>query len=331
MDIMTQWVLNMPEEIKGAVEIFNAFKIPDFSFKNIILLGTGGGSRTTFDLISAFLFDKLKFPLVIHQGYHIPNFVNEETLSIVMSYSGKTEETLSALSHVIGKTKKIIIITSNGEMESISREKSLPVLRVPYGFEARSAIPYLFFPLLLILSSYQNLDVTNEIEETISVLKSERETISFDEIRSVSEKIKGKIPFIYGSYGFSDSLSLRFRRQLAENGKTLSHSNIIPNMHHDEIVGFMDREILPFIIPVFLRDYFEEEKIKKRFDITKEIFEGMGIDCLEIYPLAKGGKLSRMFSMLFKIDLISIDYGKLRGFNPKDVSIISLLKEKMEE
>ena len=317
MDIMTQWVLNMPEEIKGAVEIFNAFKIPDFSFKNIILLGTGGGSRTTFDLISTFLFDKLKFPIVIHQGYHIPNFVNEETPS--------------ALSHVVGKTKKIIIITSNGEMESISREKSLPVLKVPYGFEARSAISYLFFPLLLILSSYQNLDVTNEIEETISVLKSERETISFDEIRSISEKIKGKIPFIYGSYGFSDSLSLRFRRQLAENGKTLSHSNIIPNMHHDEIVGFMDKEILPFIIPVFLRDYFEEEKIKKRFDITKEIFEGMGINCLEIYPLAKGGKLSRMFSMLFKIDLISIDYGKLRGFNPKDVSIISLLKEKMKE
>ena len=331
MDIMTQWVLNMPEEIEGAVEIFNAFKVPDFSFKNIILLGTGGGSRTTFDLISTFLFDKLKFPLVIHQGYHIPNFVNEETLSIVMSYSGNTEETISALSHAIGKTKKIIIITSNGKMESISRKKSLPVLKVPHGFEARSAIAYLFFPLLLILSSYQKLDVANEIEETISVLKTERKTINFDEIRSISEKMKGKIPFIYGSYGFSDSLSMRFRRQLAENGKTLSHSNVIPNMHHDEIVGFMDKEILPFIIPIFLRDYFEEERIKKRFNITKKIFESIGIDCLEIYPLTKGGKLSRMFSILFKIDLISIDYGKLRGFNPKDVSIISLLKEKMKE
>jgi hypothetical protein len=34
--------------------------------------------------------------------------------------------------------------------------------------------------------------------------------------------------------------------------------------------------------------------------------------------------------LIFKIDLISIKFSKIRGFNPKDVEIIKKLKEMMK-
>lgn len=331
MDRMMEWTLKMPEEIEESLSIFNRFSVPQYKFRNIVFLGTGGGSRTSFDLINSYLFDKMKFPIYIHQGYHIPEFVSSDTLGVVVSYSGNTEETVSSFKEILKRTNNLIVVTSNGKLEEISERNSIPFIKIPSGFEARSSLPYLFFPVLLTLSEYLNIDIRNEIKETVEVLKREREGVNLNKIREISKRIEGKIPFIYGFYGFSDSLSLRMRRQLAENGKTLSHSNIIPDMHHDEIVGFMDKRLIPFIIPILLRDFFEEERIRKRFVITKEIFTEMGIEPIEIYPGERSGKLSRIFSVLFKIDLITIDYGKMKGFDPKDVLIIKLLKEKMRE
>ncbi len=97
-------------------------------------------------------------------------------------------------------------------------------------------------------------------------------------------KILGRIPFIYSSYGFS-ILAECLRRQLAENGKTLAHSNRIPNMHHDEIVGYENMELQNTVLPIFLRDFEEDPLIVKRYSVTKEILKDKGFAILELYPL----------------------------------------------
>lgn len=206
----------------------------------------------------------------------------------------------------------------------------MPLIKLKDGYEARHALHLIFFSILKILSFYLNLDLESEINDTIKTLKGIREKY-FDEIKKTVNEMKGRIPFIYGSYLFSDSIAERFRRQLNENGKTLSHSNVIPSLHHDEIVGFMDKTLSEKVYIFLIRDFYENERIKKRFEITKKVLESYGFKYFEIYPENSTYKLSRIFSIIYKLDLISLEYANKRGFDPKDVKIIEYLKELMKK
>ncbi|HOC52679.1 MAG TPA: bifunctional phosphoglucose/phosphomannose isomerase [Caldisericia bacterium] len=327
--IMFDSIYNVPEDIEEVKDHLKDYKIPDFKFNKIVFLGTGGGSRAAFDIISTYLFDKSPYPIFIYQGYEIPQFIDKDTLVIACSYSGETEETISSLEKSIKKTDKIIIFSSNGKLEKISNEKNLPFIKLKKGYEARQALHIIFFSIILILEKFLELDFSNDIDEVIKILKIEREKNNSELDKIVNDMID-RIPVIYGSSNFSDSIAERFRRQLNENGKILAHSNIIPNLHHDEIVGFMDKKLKDILYIILLRDHFENEKIKKRFDITREIFKDYGYKVKEIYPISNSSKLARIFSLIFKIDLISIKFSKIRGFNPKDVEIIKKLKEMMK-
>lgn len=329
-EIMYKSIYNIPEDILEIVENLKDFYLPEYEFEKILFLGTGGGSRASFDILSTYLFDKSKYPILIYQGYDLPKFVDQNTLVIACSYSGDTEETIESLKKSFGKTEKFIVFSSDGEMEKISFERKLPFFKLKGGYEARQALHIIFFSILLTLGKLLKINFMEDIDEVIKVLKLERENIH-PEVDEVTNEMKGRVPLIYGSYGFSDSIAERFRRQLNENGKMISHSNIIPNLHHDEIVGFMDKNLKDLLYIILLRDHFEDEKIKKRFEITKRILREYGYKVREIYSVHNNFKLARMFSLVMKVDFISIKYAQTRGFNPKDVEIIKRLKELMKQ
>lgn len=329
-ELILEELKRVPDDIEEILNFFKDYKLKEIKFNNILFLGTGGGSRATFDLLLTYLFDKSPYPIFIYQGYEIPNFVNENTLIFSTSYSGETEETISSTIEAFNRTKNIFVITKGGFLESFALKNSLPLIKLKDGYEARHAMHLIFFSILKILSFYFNLDLDSEINDTIKILKVIREK-SFDEVNKILDEMKGRIPFIYGSYLFSDSIAERFRRQLNENGKTLSHSNVIPSLHHDEIVGFMDKSLSEKFLIILIRDFYENEKINKRFEITKKVLERFGFKYFEIYPENSTYKLSRMFSIIYKLDLISLEYAKNRGFDPKDVKIIEYLKELMKK
>lgn len=327
--IMLNSIYNIPEDIEEVIKNLRNFKLLNYNINKIVFLGTGGGSRAAFDILNTYLFDKSIYPFFIYQGYEIPEFIDKDTLIIVCSYSGDTEETLEAFEKSQKKTDKFIIFSSNGKLEEISKIKNLPFIKLKKGYEARQALHIIFFSILIVLGKLLKLDFLNDINEVIDFLKEERDKVIL-EVDEIANEMVNSIPIIYGSYSFSDSLAERFRRQLNENGKIIAHSNIIPNLHHDEIVGFMDKFLKDIIYIILLRDQFEDSKIKKRFDITREILKNYGYKVKEIYPIFNKTKLVRIFSLIFKIDLISIKFSIIRGFNPKDVEMIRRLKEMMK-
>jgi glucose/mannose-6-phosphate isomerase len=336
---MLKTTYGLAEQIEDALSLLQKSPpLPSFSFQKMVFCGTGGGSRSAFDLIHSYLFSSLSLPFYPLQAYELPGFVDADTLAVLVSHSGNTEETVSALENALYRTRNIVVVTGGGEMENMAHKHDLYMLKVPVGIEARSAIGYLFFVLLHILGKlFPTLYPEEEIEEAICHLKRERELIREDQplkvnlAKQIASKLEKRFPMIYGFAGFSDGVALRFQRQLAENAKMLAHSNLIPNMHHDEIVGYEEKGLEGKAIVVLIRDHFEEKKISKRFEVTKEVLEEKGFPVLEVYPQNKGSKLARMFSLVQLIDYASIYLALLRGFNPREVFIIKLLKQKMRE
>ena len=120
---MIKLVDNFPNQLKHALSIANAAILnePNIPIQNIVITGLGG-SGIGGTIIAETLLDKLMVPVVVNKDYFLPAFVNENTLLIVSSYSGNTEETVEAMQQAITKKAQIVCITSGGKILELAKQ-----------------------------------------------------------------------------------------------------------------------------------------------------------------------------------------------------------------
>ncbi len=328
------------EQIKEAVRIGEGAKIklPVKKINKIVLTGLGG-SAIAGDLLRSYLSDEIKVPIIVNRDYFLPRFVDENTLLIVSSYSGNTEETISAYNDGIKKKAKIICITSNGEIEKIALRKKHPVIKIPTGFPPRTALGYSFFPILITLVKLGFVkSKKREISETIKVVEEKSKIYSNPEHEEnlaykIAVRLSGSLPFIYTSGKF-DAVAMRWACQIEENAKMLAHFNVFPELNHNEIVGWSGevegsfRGLINKISIVILRDDWEYERVKHRIEITDELMRPYAGEILNIYSEGKT-LLARIFSQIYLGDWVSFYLAILNKVDPTPVKPIEYLKSEL--
>ncbi|MFN3135523.1 MAG: bifunctional phosphoglucose/phosphomannose isomerase [Candidatus Kryptonium sp.] len=333
-------LVNFAQQVSEAVKIGEGAKV-NFSIKKInkIVLTGLGGSAIAGDLLRSYLSDEIKVPIIVNRDYFLSKFVDENTLLIVSSYSGNTEETISAYNDGIKKKAKIICITSNGEVEKIALRKKHPVIKIPSGYPPRTALAYSFFPILIVLSRLGFVkNKKREINEAIKLIEAKSKIYSNPEHEEnlaykIAVRLVGSIPFIYTSTKF-DAVAMRWACQIEENSKMLAHFNILPELNHNEIVGWSGevegsfKEILGRISVVILRDDYEYERVKYRIEITDDLIRPYAGEILNIYSEGKT-MLARLFSQIYLGDWVSFYLAILNKVDPTPVKPIEYLKSEL--
>jgi glucose/mannose-6-phosphate isomerase len=315
---MLKSIKDFPIQCREALSLPKGISVGE-DVSNIVVVGMGG-SAIGGDLLKTYLRD-LKIPITVIRDYKVPNFVNESTLVFAISYSGNTEETLSAYNDASSKGAQIISITSGGKLQN----ESSKVITIPTGLQPRAALGYLFFPMLGVLHNSNIARVKNEeLNEMLMLLKKVED---FEEKgRELAKKLKDKIPVIYSSEALSP-IAMRWKTQINENSKLPAFYNIFSEMNHNEIVGYkgMDRTFAAVII----RDDYDNDRIKKRMDISKSLMEQY-VDVEEVETIGKG-LLSRLFSAIYIGDFTSYHLALWNHVNPSPVEIIEDLKRQLTE
>ncbi len=339
----------VPEFIQDAIERARKLVIPSdievkgttlkyYNFSQIIGVGMGG-SAISFDFLRSFLrYANVKIPVESNRDYNLPPYADENTLVVLISYSGNTEETLSCFIDAIEKGCPIVALTSGGILEAFCIKFGLPYVKLPSGLPPRASLPYLFFPLLVVLEKL-NVHPTfkKDVEETLAVvevLKEELkpETLIIDNLaKRIAICLYNKIPLIYG-HTYFDSVANRIKCQFNENSKVIALSEVLPEMNHNGIVGWeAETQLLESFYPVFIRDPNESPAIKARIEISRDqIILKKKKQIIEI--LARGQSvLAKMFSVTYIGDFTSIYLAILYGTDPTPVKSISLLKSQLAE
>ena len=314
---MLKVIEDFPHQCKTALELAKGMTVSG-KINNIIIAGMGG-SAVGGDLLKLYLHD-LKIPVTTIRDYKLPNYANESTLVFAVSYSGNTEETLAAYEDALRKKTKIIAVTSGGKLGDISNK----TIKIPKGLQPRAALGYLFFPMLgvLVNSGIAN-ENSAEINEMLDVLSQKEDFRQFGE--KLAKKIGSRTPLIYASEQFG-AVAYRWKTQFNENSKVAAFSHVFSEMNHNEIVGYQSMSRDRFIA-IFIRDNADNERIKKRIDITKEIIS-QKVDVEEIYT--KGTYLlSRLFSGLYYADFASYYLALQNKTDPTPVHVIENLKKKL--
>ena len=316
---MLQVLKNFSAQCKEALGLPKGISVPS-DISNIVVIGMGG-SAIGGDLLKAYLLGNGKVPVHVIRDYKVPKFVDENTLVFAVSYSGNTEETLSALKDAESKNAKIIGVTSDGQLAAECNK----LIAIPKGLQPRAALGYLFFPMLGVLHNSSIIRVKNEeLNELVSVLN------KFDSFNSLGEtiakKIRDKTPIIYSSESLGP-VAMRWKTQINENAKMPAFYNVFSEMNHNEIAGY--RGIGNNFTAVLIRDKHDNDRVKKRMGICKQIME-QRINVVEAETQGSS-LLARMLSGIYLGDFVSYHLAMWNRVDPSPVEIIESMKKKLAE
>jgi len=335
---MRAMLQNFHQQVSEAMQIGKSATLPK-KFKkpkNIVVAGLGG-SAIGGDLLRTYLADELKTPMQICRHYVLPNYVDKDSLVIVSSYSGNTEETIAAHNDATKRKAQVICISTNGKTEQLAAKNKQTFIRLPKGFPPRAALGYSFFPTLVLFARLGLIKPKDsEIKETIKMLQQKGEQYSSLDAQknpslALAEKLRGKLPIVYSGADRFDVVGYRWRGQICENSKQLSFGHVVPEMNHNELVGWkVLKEQMKEMVVLFLRDSKDNKRVALRMNIMKDILAQYTTNIEECWSEGKS-HLARMFSLIHLGDWMSFYLAILNNVNPTPVEVIDYLKGELEK
>ncbi len=330
-------LLNFHEQIANAQEVLDKSKVEISSngIENILYLGIGA-SGLAGQLLKDVLFSDLTMPMDVVGSYFSPAFCNEKTLVIASSYSGDTEETLAATEQAAATGAKVICVASGGQLEKLAKEKNLPLVKLPENFLSRQALGYLFFTVYHLLGRGGFFNNYNEdLSELIKFVKEIGHRNDYPNYnghvlsRELAYNLENKIPVIYSTAPFLRSVSQSWKNEIEQKAKALAFAGVIPEMNHNEIVGWeWQSKVINDFVVIFLENEDVHPRILKRIELTKKIIKGRGVEVVDIYADGKT-VLEKVFSLVLLGDWTSYYLALLYKKDPIEIEHVDFLKKEM--
>ena len=301
------------------------------TFDNIVVIGMGG-SAMAGDIVQA-INNKYDY-IYVNRGYNIPehffNNKNTKTLFVACSYSGNTEETLSCVDQILKNNKnnenlELITICSKSEtskLYNLSLDHKLKMLNVKPGYQPRAALPMMFLKLYSLIDGHDLSEIQTKLDTLKPIIKELANDISSKIVSS------NKFPIIYTDNEKMPFIGTRFRNQLNENSKLLAMSNQFPELCHNEIVGYNNKQLI-YGINIIIKDIDYHEKNEWRIEICKKFFESRFGNVLEIEAPPHLEYIERIFYLILLIDYVSLYVALKTEQDPVAVDNIDYLKTEL--
>lgn len=328
---MKKLIEGFTQQLGHALKIGQAVDLvrPGSDIRNILITGMGG-SGIGANLVESLTFGRVPIPITVSKSYNIPQFVSPHTLFIACSYGGDTEETLATVHKGMLKRAHIICVTSGGKLLEMAKEYNLFYIQIPVGSSSpRAQLGYTLISLLYALYHTNLIGAAfiKETENAIEYLDRGEKAIQ-SEAELIAKKLRGKLPVIYCDERLK-AMAIRFQNQINENAKQMAHVNTFPEMNYNEIEGWRFPEnILPQLQVVYLYSDHDHERVEKRMEICRDIFEKKSNPIIDI--VAEGASLLEQYYYLIHLtDWISYYLAKENGIDPDTEETVDFVKSEL--
>ena len=321
---METYIEQFPQNIIEALEIgSNAilrFRSKDVD--NVVVAGLGG-SGIGGKIISQLVWDKCPVPITLVNDYRVPYWVNERTLFVATSYSGNTEETLSALSEAIQSGAQIAAITSGGSLMMLCEERNYNFIKIPSGQPPRTSFGYNSVQQFFVLQAYGLIDAyfIDELKDAAEMLKKEQSGMRA-EASAIANKIANTTPVIYAETR-SEGLAVRLRQQINENAKMLCWHHVLPEMNHNELVGWAGGNNT--YSALFIHTPEDNPGTVQRMKLSKDIIGKYTDKIIDLKPKGNS-RIARAYYLIHLSDWISYYLAAELSVDPLEIKVIDYLK-----
>ena len=322
-----------PNNMRDVIEkTYEQFEISVTEGKNFQLNYSGlnkalvcgmGGSAFPGDLIYDYLGGE--FDIKVNREYSIPSYVTKDTLIIISSYSGNTEETLSLLEDSLNKGLKTVVITAGGKLLDEANEKNIPVFKIPGGMQPRAATGHFFTGMMIILEKAGL--IKPESDKFVELAKKLKDLNLETKGHEMAHVVQQRLAIIYSSNKFG-SIAKIWKIKFNENAKQQAFFYEFPEVNHNELIGWTKLVSTPHVF--LIKNKNDHTRVQKRMMITKEILEEKDIPVTEVEM--KGETLfEQMFSTIMLGDFVSYHTAILNGVDPYPVPLVEEFKQRLNK
>lgn len=303
--------------------------------QNVVLAGMGGSALQAV-LAKSWLKDELPVPFEYNREYNLPAYVGPNTLVIVSSYSGNTEETISCFNQAQKAEAQIVVLAKGGKLKELAQEHKLPFYELPDLSQPR------FGAYVGLVAVTEILESAHLLEGKVGALRdqqpfmqqaadqwSQEQPTNQNQAKQLALELAGKSGVIWGGPLLS-AAAYKWKISLNENAKNVAFWNEWPEFNHNEFIGWSSHPIEKVFGVVELVSKFEHERIQQRYDVSNRLLSGK---LPKPYVIHVEGE-SRLQELLWATllgDFVSLYLAILNGNNPTPVKLVEKLKTELKK
>jgi glucose/mannose-6-phosphate isomerase len=267
--------------------------------------------------------------------YGLPAWTTPDTTVLCASYSGDTEETLACYEAAGALGAPRVAVTSGGRLAELARADGVPVIPVAGGFQPRAAVAYMTVAALEVAwlcgagpRMGAEIDVAADHLEQL-VVEWGAEGAEDCEAKALARALHDSVPVIAGS-GLTTPIAYRWKTQFNENAKIPAFTHELPELDHNEVVGWQGAEAFGRFAAIFLDDSDTHPRVQERIALSREL---IGEHATGSYLVKSRGHttVERVLSLVLLGDLVSLYVAVLRGTDPTPVDVLETLKQRLAD
>ncbi len=323
-------VLEMPKQIAEALGKSSEFNEGDIPLdrSKIHLVGLGGSA-----IAGELMMDMLApvHSISIHRGTKPPR---DKRGVIVSSYSGNTSEILELSGLVTGGLRTVVYFTSGGKLETLGAENSIPVWKMPDGYQPRAAVGWSLSYVASILERWRvSTGTQNKLLLAAKRLSESLERGNWEEhplVRAalpISHELYNRNGVIFHSLRCTGA-ARRLAAQITENSHQAAFAMVLPEAMHNAVEGIGGSSPDKWTL-IFVSDPSDPPSLRSLIIRSIDYFSTLGFKCLQL-PSAGKDQFELTLSRLFLSDIISLFLAAKIGVDPTPLRIIPKLKPPLE-
>lgn len=261
------------EQCEAAWQQVNALDVPKIeNIQTVVFCGMGASIYGAL-VLKSLLGPEIQFPTEVISDYFLPDYVGKNTLVVLTSYSGTTEEVLSCAQEAKAKEAQMVILTKGGPLAEFAKDNKIPAYifdgKLNSGNVPRLGAGYTILGLIGLLNKAHVIDIEEqEISQAITRMKEKFEEIKQQALQD-HKIFVNKIPIIFSAEHLSGNAQI-IRNQFNETSKVFSSFFLIPDLNHHLMEGLQFPTDAPLHFFVIDSPNYSE-KIRKRVELTIEV------------------------------------------------------------
>jgi glucose/mannose-6-phosphate isomerase len=320
-------VLALPDHLSDALWRFESAGMKPIEDATGLIVCGMGGSAVGGILARAALGDRLLKALMVIRDYELPPWAPQEHVALCCSYSGNTEETLACFEAADALGLRRITATTGGKLAQAARAGDVPVIGVPSGLQPRAAVGYSFAIAAEAAALVGAAPAIRTDIDGASAWLAEQADALVARAADIAAQLEGAVPLIYGS-DLTGAVAYRWKTQVNENAKWPAFSAELPEMDHNEIVGWDPAAGVGPFAAVFLTDRDQHPRQRERAELTAELIEPAAQAVVKVETEGET-RVARLLWAVLLGDLVSLHLAAARGVDPATVELLDLLKQRL--
>jgi len=325
---MLQLIEGFPAQMKEAIDLGKKQSISFEKKPDMVLISGMGGSGIGGKIVSQLVAGISEIPVLSNSDYALPRSINSKSLVIICSYSGNTEETIQVMEKAYSRGASIACISSGGRVSELAKQWGFPCIQIPGGQPPRSQFGYSSVLLIFLMKALGILgeEAIGQLSEAANYLEKSQDAIR-SSAKEIAAKISKRIPIIYCDNAY-EGVAIRWKQQFNENSKMLCWQSVVPEMNHNELVGWAGAD--DKFASLLFRNEDDFSKNKIRMDISRSIMSKKSNQIIEISSIGKS-RIERIYYLVNLGDWISYYMAVERNVDPIVIDEIDLLKSELSK